>query len=206
MLNIGPMVQAPEFSKNSLRIPEVPARTPDKCDSHRAERTLAKPKASELRSLRRAHSAPRPRFKIRSRAKESAMCAAANARLRHLAVRALASCFPELSRVVPSPPAGLSQSPRAALRGQNLRSVCWSTLLNCLPLLSRVARQQNSAVQTNRHALITNERDIGDVAERYLFYLLPLAARVLTEHPAASSSRPQLLVGRILRDGVSGCG
>src|SRR6266852_2456918 len=61
MLNIGPMVQAPEFSKNSPRIPEVPARTPDKCDSHQAERTLAKPKAE--------------------RAKESAMCAAANARL-----------------------------------------------------------------------------------------------------------------------------
>src|SRR5229473_7483996 len=90
--------------------------------------------------------------------------------------------------------------------GQNPQSVSWSTLLNCLPLLSRVARQQNGAVQTNRHALITNECDIGDVAERYLLHLLPLAARVLTEHPAASSSRPQLLVGRILRDSVSGCG
>lgn len=87
--------------------------------------------------------------------------------------------------------------------GQNLLSVCWSTSLNGLPLRSRVVRQQNSAIQTNRHALIAKERDIGDVAERYLIHLLPLAIRVLTEHFAADPSRPQLLAGRILRDSIS---
>src|SRR6266851_1616060 len=73
MLNIGPMVQSPEFSKNSPRIPEVPARTPDKCDSHQAERTLAKPKAE--RAKESATCAQRPKDSRLGAEQRSLRCA-----------------------------------------------------------------------------------------------------------------------------------
>src|SRR5260370_15090442 len=75
-----------------------------------------------------------------------------------------------------------TRPPNSPTGGQNLRSVGWLTLLNCLPLLSRVARQQDSAIQTNCHSLIANERDICYFAARYLFHLLPLSQVVLASH------------------------